>query len=96
MKILAVLVSIALVAQTIVLTESKVESFKSKLLHGIDGGYNCVICTALVGIIEQLAIVYNETVDDTLVKFCNYLPDGIFRLTCKEAILEFGPIIITG
>ena len=75
---------------------AKKESFTEKLKHGVNGGNNCVICTALVGITEQLAIVYNTTVDESLEKLCNFLPDGIFRLSCKEAIIEFGPTIISG
>lgn len=95
MKLVALLVGLLLVYQSVP-TIAKQESFRSKLLHGANGGYNCVICTALVALTEQLAIVYNETVDDSIEKLCNFLPNGIFKLTCKEAIIEFGPIIISG
>lgn len=72
------------------------EGLKTKLSLGVNGGANCAACTAIVGLIEEVAIVYNETVDETLERLCNYLPDGLFRLTCKEAVQEFGPIIISG
>lgn len=66
------------------------------LSGGVNGGTNCVACTAIVGLTEQLAIVYNETIDVSLERLCGYLPDGLFRVTCKEAIKEFGPVIIAG
>ena len=69
---------------------------KGLLLHGVNGGSDCATCTAIVGIVEEVSIVYNETVDATLERLCKYLPSGLFRLTCQEAIQEFGPIIISG
>lgn len=100
MKSLALLFGLVLVWQSMPATQAFLRPPHSQkntnLVHGVNGGTNCVVCTALVGIAEQLAIVYNETFDESLSRFCNYLPDGIFRLTCKEAVLEFGPIIITG
>lgn len=66
------------------------------LTHGVNGGNNCIACTVIVAIVEQLGIVYNETVDASLERLCSYLPAGLFRDTCKDAVEKFGPIIISG
>jgi hypothetical protein len=50
----------------------------------------------LVALVEQLSIVYNTSIEDSLDKFCNFLPSGLFRYTCQQAVEEYGPIIING
>ncbi len=59
-------------------------------------GVACAVCTVTVSLAEQLTIVHNQTVEAALGDLCNYLPDGLFRLTCKEAITIYGDTIING
>ena len=62
----------------------------------VNGGSMCLACTVLVTLTEELGIVYNETIDRSLERLCDYLPQGIFQLACQEAIETFGPLIIVG
>jgi acyloxyacyl hydrolase len=62
----------------------------------VNGGIPCATCTAIVGVIEQVALVYNTTIDEALNKLCNYLPIGVFRFTCEQAADLFASVIIGG
>ena len=77
--------------------QSKSERFtQNKNLKDVNGGVNCAACTIVVTLVEQLAIVYNDTIEESLNNFCNFIPEGIFRLTCQQAVETFGPVIIDG
>lgn len=65
-------------------------------LKAVNGGVPCATCSVIVSLTEQLALVYNQTVDKSLERLCSYLPSGIFRTACQAAIDEFGPTIISG
>ncbi|CAF0849295.1 unnamed protein product [Brachionus calyciflorus] len=65
-------------------------------VEDVNGGVNCAVCSVLLTIVDELALVYNETVQDTLKNVCNYLPEGLFRLTCQQAVKMFGNVIIEG
>ena len=70
---------------------------QSKLADNVNGGVGCAACTILVGLTEQLAIVYNQTIEQSLEDICNFLPkESIFQVACKQAIEQFGPMIIDG
>ena len=65
--------------------------------NDVNGGTGCATCTILVALTEQLSIVYNQTIEKSLEKLCNFLPkDSIFKVTCLQAIDQFGPTIIDG
>ena len=69
----------------------------AQMMRGVNGGSNCAGCTIVVALTEQLAIVYNQTIEKSLQDICNFLPkDSIFQVACKQAIEEFGPAIIDG
>lgn len=70
--------------------------FYRDVTGGVNGGSDCVACSVVVALVEQLGIVYNETVDASLTRLCNYLPQGMFRVACTDAVKQFGPIIISG
>ena len=61
-----------------------------------NGGWNCLSCTVVVSLIEQLAIINNQTIEQSVDKFCDLLPPGLFQYSCQQAVLIFGPIIING
>ena len=63
---------------------------------GVNGGNACMVCTVLVSLTEQLSLIYNQTVEKSLDRFCGFLPAGVFRKSCVEAVNIFGPVIISG
>ncbi|CAF1510570.1 unnamed protein product [Rotaria magnacalcarata] len=65
------------------------------LARGVNGGVDCASCTIVVGVIEHLSILYNETIVTSLERFCNYLPSDI-KTYCKVAVDYLGPIIVEG
>ena len=69
---------------------------KKASLKAVNGGVPCATCSVIVTLVEELAFVYNETVEKSLEKFCGFIPPGIFQLACQQAIESFGPIIING
>ncbi len=82
----------------ITLCITKISSFnvKQNKLEDVNGGTPCVVCSVLVQMTEGLSIVYNQTVDQSLVKLCSYLPKGVFRTVCTQALKDYGQIIING
>ncbi|XP_003385221.1 PREDICTED: acyloxyacyl hydrolase-like [Amphimedon queenslandica] len=60
---------------------------------GIDGGTKCAGCVVIVALVEQLSFIYNETVADSLARFCSYLPPEI-DIACQFVIKTYGPSII--
>ena len=62
----------------------------------VNGGVNCAVCTIVVTLVEEIAIVYNDTIEESLNNLCLFLPEGIFRVTCQQAVETFGPVIIDG
>ena len=63
---------------------------------GVNGGLPCLVCTLILGIVEQLTVVYEIDISDSLVRYCDFIPPGLFRLSCEEAINIYGPVIING
>ena len=61
-----------------------------------NGGWNCLSCTVIVSLVEQLAIINNSTIEQSLDKFCDLLPAGLFQYSCQQAVAIFGPVIING
>ena len=45
---------------------------------------------------EQLAVINNQTIEQSVYKFCNLFPTGLFRKSCQQAVDMFGPAIIDG
>ncbi len=71
-------------------------AFTPKQIEAVNGGSNCVACTVIVGLVEQLASINNQTIEQSLDKFCNYFPAGLFQYSCKEAVEIFGSVVING
>ena len=63
------------------------------LRQDVNGGVTCATCTVLVGLVEQLAEVYNVSIDEALDKYCKFFPTG-FREVCQSLIKLLGPAII--
>lgn len=78
------------------ISQCKSEKFEAKNLKDVNGGVNCAACSIVVTLVEQLAIVYNDTIEESLNKLCNFVPEGIFRITCQQAVETFGPVVIDG
>ena len=73
-----------------------VNSSSFEQLSDVNGGMNCIDCTVIVGLVEQLGIVYNQTAEKSLEQLCAFLPQGIFRSTCQMTVKEYGPVVING
>lgn len=65
-------------------------------VKAVNGGRNCATCTTFVGLTERLTIVYNQSIENSLDKLCGFLPQGLFRTACLQAVGAFGPVIIDG
>lgn len=61
---------------------------------GVNGGSDCASCTIVLGVIEHLSILYNETIVQSLDRFCNLLPDQ-FKTFCKEAVDFAGKSVLS-
>ena len=74
----------------------QVKQSPTDLKGGVNGGNACMVCTVIVSLTEQLALIYNQTADKALDQLCGFLPAGIFRQGCVDAVNIFGPAIISG
>ncbi|CAF0849277.1 unnamed protein product [Brachionus calyciflorus] len=90
MKNLLIISSLLLLCNIALTKSEKID------LTSVNGGTNCAFCTIIVNLVEELALVYNDTVENSLNNLCNFLPEGLFRFTCNQAVETFGPIIIDG
>ncbi|ESO89739.1 hypothetical protein LOTGIDRAFT_164760 [Lottia gigantea] len=61
--------------------------------RGINGGTNCAGCTLVVGLLEQLADVHNETIVKALERVCLMLPAKL-QTPCDVFSEFIGPIIL--
>ncbi|KJE93948.1 hypothetical protein CAOG_08802 [Capsaspora owczarzaki ATCC 30864] len=58
-----------------------------------NGGVPCAVCTLLTGLVGQLAEIHNETVADSMARFCSYLPAS-YQTPCAALVKTYGPTII--
>lgn len=64
----------------------------TSLSDGVNGGVDCATCSIVLGLIDKLTIVYNESVEHTLERLCLFLP-GDFKVFCKVAVEFLGKFI---
>ncbi|KAM8770098.1 acyloxyacyl hydrolase [Rhynchonycteris naso] len=58
-------------------------------------GHTCVACVVVVSVIEQLAQVHNSTVQASMKRLCDYLPEKLFlKTTCYLVVHVYGPSIL--
>lgn len=57
------------------------------------GGTTCAGCTIIVGLVEQMAELYNHSVVEAMDKLCGYLPTELHG-ACRLAIETYGPAVI--
>ncbi|KAK3086693.1 hypothetical protein FSP39_022061 [Pinctada imbricata] len=57
---------------------------------GANGGVNCAVVTSLA---DQLSIIYNETIIQSLERLCNYLPSP-YKTPCQDFAEFFGKLLI--
>ncbi|CAF1261864.1 unnamed protein product [Adineta steineri] len=62
---------------------------------GVNGGGDCATCTIVLGLVDHLTIVYNDTAAHALERLCTFL-SGEFKTYCKAAVDFLGPLIIDG
>lgn len=61
--------------------------------YGMNGGTTCAGCSIVVGLVEQLTVIYNASVSEAVEMFCSFLPAG-FRIACDALVQEYGPAVI--
>jgi hypothetical protein len=66
---------------------------KSGVTGGVNGGADCATCSILLGLVDHLTIVYNESAAKSLERLCSFLPDP-YKGYCKAAIDLLGKFII--
>jgi acyloxyacyl hydrolase len=71
--------------------------FLSIIINGssaqVNGRNDCMICTLVLGVVEHLSMIYNESIVQSLDRFCSYLPSD-FKTFCKEAVDFLGKFLI--
>lgn len=90
MKFVLLIIVFSILLQSPVLLAKKHWLLQQK---AVNGGTTCAACAIIVGLAEQLTQIYNESIADSLARFCKYLPSG-FEEACKILITEYGPGII--
>jgi acyloxyacyl hydrolase len=64
----------------------------SAFTGGVNGGVDCASCSVVLGLVDKLAIVHNESIEHTLETLCTLLP-GDFKTYCKLAVEFLGKFI---
>lgn len=65
----------------------------SSSARGVNGGVDCATCTIVLGVVEHLSILYNESIVQSLDRFCSYMPSE-FKTFCKDAVDFLGKYYI--
>jgi acyloxyacyl hydrolase len=61
--------------------------------NGANGGADCATCSIILGLVDHLTIVYNETAAKSLERICSFLPDP-YKGYCKTAFDFLGKFFI--
>jgi acyloxyacyl hydrolase len=59
---------------------------------GENGGTDCAVCSIVLGLVDKLTIVHNESIEHSLERLCLLLP-GEFKGFCKLAVEYLGKFI---
>ena len=51
-------------------------------------------CTFVVGVLEQVSVIQNATITETMERICTYLPPGEIKTACKIAVDIYTPLIL--
>lgn len=62
-------------------------------LQDVNGGATCATCAVLVGLVEQLAQVYNVSVEEAIERYCSFFPSP-FKDLCDVLVEIYAPQII--
>ena len=62
---------------------------KSGVSGGVNGGADCATCSIVLGIVDHLTIVYNESAAQSLVRLCGFLPTK-YKAFCTSAVVFLG------
>ena len=63
------------------------------MLGDANGGGGCAACTLIIGLLEQVAQLKNETIDKTIGNFCGHIDPHIAK-GCTDFFNEYGAAII--
>ncbi len=59
---------------------------------GVNGGFDCASCSIVLGLVDKLAIVYNESAVTALERLCSVLPAN-YKIFCQVAVEYLGMFI---
>lgn len=62
----------------------------SPVAASVNGGTDCVLCTALVALVEQTMQIKSISASSAMSTICSYLP-GALSVACDVALLDLGP-----
>ena len=63
------------------------------LQGGANGGVDCAVCSLVLGMVDHLTIVYNESAAQSLERLCSVLPEQ-YKAFCKAAVDVLGNFIL--
>lgn len=52
---------------------------------GVNGGVDCATCSILLGIVDHVMIVYNDSASQALERICSFFP-APYKDYCKTAL----------
>lgn len=52
---------------------------------GVNGGADCATCSVVLGLIDHLTIVYNESAAKSMERLCGFLP-AKYKAFCTVAV----------
>ena len=60
---------------------------------GVNGGADCATCSIILGLIDHLTIVHNETAEKALERLCLLFPEP-YKGYCKAAVDFLGKFFV--
>ncbi len=57
------------------------------------GGATCAGCTIVVGLVDQLAQIHQQTFDQVLDEICTWLPSEL-QPECYSLVVSYGPLVV--
>eukprot|EP01114_Cavostelium_apophysatum_P007754 TRINITY_DN19938_c0_g1_i2.p1 TRINITY_DN19938_c0_g1~~TRINITY_DN19938_c0_g1_i2.p1 ORF type:complete len:562 (-),score=85.30 TRINITY_DN19938_c0_g1_i2:69-1754(-) len=88
--------AISLLAVMMLISCVQARPFTLPYLQGVEtkgGGTNCAVCTILVTIVDNYAIVQNQTIDKAVEKVCDLFPEEVVDI-CDYLVSTYGEDVV--
>jgi len=86
-------ICLLLVVLVPVINGGLIPGLDSRVNGGANGGTDCAVCSILLGLVDHLTIVYNESAAHSLERLCSFLPDK-YKTFCKAAVDFLGKYML--